>query len=66
MIFSPKGIAKAVDGQVLTDIEADIGSTLPMINAQQALAIARPQYQGVAAATILIQMPELGIWLDGA
>ncbi|MFS1947950.1 M4 family metallopeptidase [Vibrio lentus] len=62
--LSQKGIAKAVDGQVLTDIEADIGSTLPMINAQQALAIAKSQYQGVAAATIHSPNTELGIWLD--
>lgn len=62
--LSQKGIAKAVDGQVLTDIEADIGSTLPMINAQQALAIAKSQYQGVAAATIHSPNTELGIWPD--
>ena len=62
--FSQKGIAKAVDGRVLTGIESDIGSTLPMISAKQAVDIAKSQHKGVAAATIRDPNTELLIWLD--
>ncbi|CAH6898491.1 Neutral protease [Vibrio chagasii] len=62
--LSQQGIAQAVDGQVLTGIETDIGSTLPMINAQQAIAIAKSQHKGVAAATIRNPNADLFIWLD--
>ncbi|OED73410.1 hemagglutinin [Vibrio splendidus ZS-139] len=62
--LSKQGVAKAVDGQVLTGIESDIGSTLPMINAQQAVDIAKSQHKGIAAATIRDPHTELVIWLD--
>lgn len=62
--LSQKGISKAVDGQVLTGIELDIGSTLPMISAKQAIDIAKSQHKGVAAATIRDPNTELFIWLD--
>ena len=62
--LSLKGISKAVDGQVLTGIELDIGSTLPMISAKQAIDIAKSQHKGVAAATIRDPNTELFIWLD--
>lgn len=62
--LSQKGISKAVDGQVLTGIELDIGSTLPMISAKQAIDIAKSQHKGVAAATIRNPNTELLIWLD--
>ena len=62
--LSQKGFAKAVDGQVLTGIESDIGSTLPMISAKQAVDIAKSQHKGVAAATIRDPNTELLIWLD--
>lgn len=62
--LSKQGVAKAVDGQVLTGIESDIGSTLPMINAKQAVDIAKSQHKGIAAATIRDPHTELVIWLD--
>ncbi|MEZ8056719.1 M4 family metallopeptidase [Vibrio splendidus] len=62
--LSKQGVTKAVDGQVLTGIESDIGSTLPMINAKQAVDIAKSQHKGIAAATIRDPHTELVIWLD--
>ncbi|MFA0409227.1 M4 family metallopeptidase [Vibrio splendidus] len=62
--LSKQGIATAVDGQVLTGIESDIGSTLPMINAKQAVEIAKSKHKGIAAATIRDPNTELVIWLD--
>ena len=62
--LSQRGIAQAVDGEVLTGIEADIGSTLPMINAQQAIDIAKSQHKGIAVMTVRNPNAALFIWLD--
>lgn len=62
---SARNSAPDVKGEVVTDIESDIGSTLPMLNQQQAIAIAQgesnpnaPQFKQPDANTQLL------IWLD--
>lgn len=61
---SNRGFAKAIDGQVLTGIESDIGSTLPMINVDQAIDAAKGKLQGIAATSVQDAQTELIIWLD--
>ncbi|MBF4285887.1 peptidase M4 family protein, partial [Vibrio anguillarum] len=48
---SNRGFAKAIDGHVLTGIESDIGSTLPMINVDQAIDAAKGKLQGITATS---------------
>ncbi|WP_076585058.1 M4 family metallopeptidase [Vibrio ostreicida] len=61
---SSKGIARSIDGHILIDIESDIGSTLPMLNAQQAINLATTQNQGFAASAVRDPNAELMIWQD--
>ncbi|OOF23218.1 hemagglutinin [Salinivibrio proteolyticus] len=60
-----RGFAPSVKGDVVTDIEQDIGGTLPMINQQQAIAIAQGQTsQGARHFHQANANTELLIWLD--
>ncbi|MBF4228136.1 peptidase M4 family protein, partial [Vibrio anguillarum] len=61
---SNRGFAKAIDGHVLTGIESDIGSTLPMINVDQAIDAAKGKLQGIAATSVQDAQTELMIWVD--
>ncbi|WP_025744669.1 hypothetical protein [Salinivibrio costicola] len=46
---SARNFAPDVKGEVVTGIESDIGSTLPMLNQQQAIAIAQGESTKCAA-----------------
>ncbi|OOE39190.1 hemagglutinin [Salinivibrio kushneri] len=60
-----RGFAPSVKGDVVTDIEQDIGGTLPMINQQQAIAIAQGQtHQGSQHFHQDDANTELLVWLD--
>ncbi|ODP96441.1 hemagglutinin [Salinivibrio sp. SS3] len=60
-----RGFAPSVKGDVVTDIEQDIGGTLPMINQQQAIAIAQGQtHQGSQHFHQADANTELLVWLD--
>ncbi|OOE86882.1 hemagglutinin [Salinivibrio siamensis] len=60
-----RGFAPSVKGDVVTDIEQDIGGTLPMINQQQAIAIAQGQTsQGNRHFHQADANTELLVWLD--
>ncbi|SIN90169.1 M4 family metallopeptidase [Salinivibrio sp. ES.052] len=62
-----RGFAPSVDGDVVTGIEQDLGSTLPMINQQQAIAIAIAQGQTGQSNRHFHQTDantDLLIWLD--
>lgn len=61
---SAKGFVQAVHGQVVTGIENDIGSLLPMFNARQAIDIVKGKSRGVASTPIRAANAELLIWLD--
>ncbi|NOH52993.1 peptidase M4 family protein [Vibrio coralliilyticus] len=61
---SAQGTVTPVDGKVLTGIDADIGSTLPMLNAKQAIELAKGNSQGFASQAIHDPNAELMIWQD--
>ena len=61
---STQGKVTPVDGKVLTGIDADIGSTLPMLNAKQAIELAKGNSQGFASQAIRDPNAELMIWQD--
>lgn len=62
--LSNHGFSKPIDGKVLTDIESDIDSTLPMINMDQAIDIAKGKQKGIVATSIEDTKADLMIWVD--
>ena len=64
--LSAKGFAQSIDGNVVVGIDDDLDTTLPMINANQAIEIANGRQHGFASnrSPENDARAELMVWLD--
>ncbi|MBN3495820.1 M4 family metallopeptidase [Vibrio neptunius] len=62
--LSDQGVVTPIYGEVVTGIDSDIGSTLPMLNAKQAIELAKGQSSDFVTKMTRDHKTNLVIWLD--